>query len=126
MTYAQFVDALVTGDADGAMERIRDLRGIEPEHILLEDSTLYRLDYSLLYRWGLGDEALEVSKMNVELNPSSALAAQGLSMSYVDRGDYAAAIDVYRRFLARNPDDESARRTLQWLEGQLERSRSRN
>lgn len=126
MTYAQFVDALVTGDADGAMERIRDLRGIEPEHILLEDSTLYRLAYSLLYRWGLGDEALEVSKMNVELNPSSALAAQGLSMSYVDRGDYAAAIDVYRRFLARNPDDESARRTLQWLEGQLERSRSRN
>ncbi len=126
ITYAQFVDALLTGDAASAIARVRDLRGIEPPHILLKDSCQYRLAYSLLYRWGLSDEALQVSKLNVELNPSSTLAAQGLSMSYVDRGDYAAAIDVYRRLLEMNPDDDNARRDMEWLQGQLERLRNRN
>ena len=126
ITYAQFVDALLTGDAASAIERVRGLRGIEPLHILLKDSYLYRLAYSLLYRWGLSDEALQVSKLNVDLNPSSTLAARGLSMSYVDREDYAGAIEVYRRLVEMNPDDDSARRTLEWLQGQLERLRNRN
>jgi cytochrome c-type biogenesis protein CcmH/NrfG len=47
-------------------------------------------------------------------------------MSYVDRGDYAAAIEVYRRLLEMNPGDDNARGTLEWLQGQLERLRNRN
>ena len=80
----------------------------------------------MLYSWGLSDEAMQLSKLNVELNPSSTLAAQGLSMSYVDREDYAAAIEVYRRLLELNPDDINVRRTLEWLQGQQELSKRRN
>ena len=100
--------------------------GTQPTNILLNDFYLYRLAYSLLYSWGLSDEAMQLSKLNVELNPSSTLAAQGLSMSYVDRGDYAAAIEVYRRLLELNPDDNNVRRTLEWLQGQQELSKRRN
>lgn len=126
MTYAQFVDALLAGDGASAMDEVRALRDVEPSNILLNDWHLYRLTYTLLYRWGLSDEALSVSKLNMELNPSSTLAAQGLSMSYVDRGDHVAAVDVYRKLLEMNPDDDNVKRTLEWLQGQLELSRHRN
>ena len=126
ISYAQFVDALLTGDATSAFDEVRDLRGTQPTNILLNDFYLYRLAYSLLYSWGLSDEAMQLSKLNVELNPSSTLAAQGLSMSYVDREDYAAAIEVYRRLLELNPDDNNVRRTLEWLQGQQELSKRRN
>jgi dienelactone hydrolase len=125
ITYAQFVDALLTGDAASAMDDVRDLRRTQPTHILRNDFYLYRLAYSLLYSWGLSDEAMELSKLNVELNPSSTLAAQGLSMSHVDRGDYAAAIEVYRRLLEMNPDDSNLRRTFEWLQGQQELAKQR-
>ena len=120
ITYAQFVDALLSGDAASAIDEVRDLRGTQPPNILLNDSYLYRLTYSLLYRWGLSDEAMLLGKLNVELNPSSTLAAQGLSMIYVDRGDHAAAIEVYRRLLELNPYEDNVRRTLEWVQGQLE------
>ncbi len=124
--YAQFVDALLTGDAASAIDEVRDLRGTQSTNILLNDFYLYRLAYGLLYSWGLSDEAMQLSKLNVELNPSSTLAAQGLSMSYVDRRDYAAAIEVYRRLLELNPDDNNVKRTLEWLQGQGELSKRRN
>ena len=126
MTYAQFVDALLTGDTASAIDEVRDLRGTHPSSILLKDFYLYRLAYSLLFSWGLSDKAMQVSRLNMELNPSSTLAAQMLSRSYVDRGDYASAIEVYRRLLAMNPDDNNVRRFLEWLQGQQELSRNRN
>jgi tetratricopeptide (TPR) repeat protein len=126
ITYAQFVDALLTGDGASAIDEVRDLQGTQPTNILLNDFYLFRLAYSLLYSWGLSDEAMQLSKLNVELNPSSTLAAQGLSRSYVDRGDYAAAIELYRRLLEKNPDENNVRRTLEWLQNQQELSRNRN
>lgn len=125
-TFVKFVEALLAGQAVRAMDEVRNLRSTEPSSILLKDTYLYRLTYSLLYRWGLGEEALQLGKLNVELNPASSLAAQGLSMSYVDRKDYAAAIEVYRKLLETNPDDNSVKRTLEWLQSQLERSKNEN
>ena len=52
ITYAQFVNELLTGDASRAMDEVRKLRGTQPAHILLNDFYLYRLAYSLLYSWG--------------------------------------------------------------------------
>jgi dienelactone hydrolase len=126
ITYAQFVRAVLTGDATRAMEEVRGLRDTYPEHILLSDFYLYRLAYSLLYSWGLRDESMQLAKLNVELNPVSTLANQILSMNHVDRGDYDAAIDVYRRLLEQRPDDDNVRRTLEWLQGQKELRRNRD
>lgn len=126
ITYAQFVNALLIGDAASAIDEVRNLRGTQPGHILLSDFYLYRLAYSLLYSWGLGDESIQIAKLNVELNPSSTLATQILSMNYVDRGDYDAAIEVYRNLLELKPDDDNVKRTLEWLQSQKELSRNRN
>jgi len=122
ITYAEFVDALLTGDASSAIDEVRGLRSTEPSSILLEDFYLNRLAFSLLYTWGLIDEAIQVSKLNVELNPSSAAALRMLGGSYRQRGDYPAAIEVYRRLLEMNPDDDGAKRVLELIQSQQEPS----
>jgi hypothetical protein len=126
ITYAQFVNDLLTGDASSAIDEVRKLRDTQPAHILLNDFYLYRLAYSLLYSWGLSDESMQIAKLNVELNPSSTLGTQILSMNYVEGGDYDAAIEVYRNLLKLKPDDNNVRRTLEWLQGQRELSRNKN
>jgi dienelactone hydrolase len=126
MTYAQFVDVLLTGDAASALDAVRELRRTEPSHILLNDHHLYRLGYSLLYSWGLSDESMQLAQLNVELNPTSLLATQILSMNHVHRGDWDRAVEAYRALLAMNPADDDARRALEWLQGQRELARSRD
>ena len=123
ITYAAFVEALLNGRSDAAIAEVRALREWDPSSALLDDDVLYRLSYTLLYRWGLPELALRVGALNVELNPSSGVAVRGVSMAYVDQGDHAAAMEVYERFLERNPDDEDAKRTLAWLREQLEDAR---
>ena len=125
ITYPEFVNALLTGDASSAIEEVRGLRSTEPSNILLNDFYLYRLAYSLLYTWGLSDEAMQISKLNVELNPSSTPALRMLGGSYRQRGDYPAAIEAYRSLLEMNPDDNGAKRALELIQSQQEPS-SRN
>ena len=122
ITYASFVEALLNGEGDAAIADVRALREWDPSSALLDDDVLYRLAYTLLYRWGLPELALRVGALNVELHPSSGAAVRGMSMAYVDQGDPGSAIEVYERFLERNPGDEDAERTLEWLRGQLERA----
>jgi dienelactone hydrolase len=126
ITYAQFVNAVLTGDAARAMDEVRQLRDTHPDHILLSDFYLYRLAYSLLYSWGLGEESMQLAELNVELNPASSLATRILGMNYVDRGNYDAAIEIYRKLLELRPADEDVKSTLGWLQSQKELRRNRN
>ena len=122
ITYPEFVNALLTGDASSAIEEVRGLRSTEPSNILLNDFYLYRLAYSLLYTWGLSDEAMQISKLNVELNPSSTAALRMLGRSYTQRGDYPAAIEAYRTLLEIEPDDNGAKRALELIQSRQEPS----
>ena len=111
-----------SGDASSAIEEVRGLRSTEPSNILLNDFYLYRLAYSLLYTWGLSGEAIQISKLNAELNPSSTTAQRMLGRSYAQRGDYPAAIEAYRTLLEINPDDNGAKRALERLQSRQEPS----
>lgn len=121
ITYAEFVDALFTDRTASAIDDVRALRETEPSSILLKDYYLGRLAANLLSSWGRGDEAMHVSKLNVELNPSSALALRMLSTTYASPGDYAAAIETHRKLLEMEPDNANVRRILEWLQSQEER-----
>jgi len=126
ISYAELVDALVTGDAASAIDRVRRLAAAEPSHTLASDFYLYRLAYSLLYSWGLSEASIQLAELNVELNPTSGLATRILSMNHVERGDYDQAIEAYRALLRKSPDDDDTRRTIEWLRGQQELSRRRD
>ena len=70
ITHAEFVDALLTGDAASALEKVRGLRSTNPSSILLKETYLRRLAHSLRNTWGLTEEGTHVMRLNEELNPA--------------------------------------------------------
>ena len=118
ITYEKFVQAIIAGQADQAIDEVRALRETEPDHILLQETYLQRLVWSLGGTWGLAEEVMPVIEFWAELHPSSARAQITLAEGHIDVGDYAAAIEVYSRMLERDPDDSFSRSRLEWLRRQ--------
>ena len=118
ITYEQFVQAVLAGQADQAIDEVRELRESQPDHILLNKTYLQRLVWSLRYTWGLTEEAMPVIRFRAELYPSSVGAQRMLAEGYIDSGDYPAAIEVYSTLLERNPDDSHIRSRLELLRNQ--------
>lgn len=71
LTYAEFVNELITGDPAEAVAKVRSLQDTHPSHILLSDTYLRRLTVSLLFTWGLEAAAREVIDLGLELKPDN-------------------------------------------------------
>jgi hypothetical protein len=117
-TYAEFVQAVLAGQADSAIEKVRSLRETEPDHVLLIETYLERLVWSLSNTWGLAEEAMPVIRFRAELYPSSLGAQRMLAEGNIAVGDYPAAIDVYTSLLEQYPNDNRIRARLEWLRNQ--------
>ncbi len=118
ITYEEFVQAVLAGQAYQAIDEVRALRETEPDHILLQETYLQRLVWSLSNTWGLSEEAMPIIRCTAELYPSSVRAQRMLAEGHIDGGDYAAAIEVYSRLLERDPDNSFLRSRLEWLRRQ--------
>ena len=120
ITYEEFVQAVVAGQADQAIDELWALRETEPDHILLKDEYLWRLVVSLRNTWGLTEQTMPVIRFRAELHPTSANALWMLAESHIDFGDYASAIEVYNRLLEQDPDDNGnyIKPRLEWLHNQ--------
>ena len=118
ITYEEFVQAVLAGQADHAIDELRALRESEPDNILLNETYLQRLVWSLRDTWGLTEKAMPVIEFRAELYPTSVGAQRMLAEGHIDVGDYAAAIEVYSRLLEQNPDDSHSRSRLEWLHSQ--------
>jgi dienelactone hydrolase len=123
ITYEEFVQAVVAGHADQAIDEVRALRETQPDHIFLEEEYLARLASSLSGTWGLTEEVMPVIKFWVELYPSSARARQALIQAYIDVGDYPAAIEIVSKFVEQNPDIARARTRLESLRNEYDQQR---
>jgi tetratricopeptide (TPR) repeat protein len=88
---------------------------VEPNHVLLGESALGRLNANLLFTWGLGEHALPVIEFMLERYPSSRGAQALLAEGHMLAGHYPAAIDAYGKYLEQYPDDSIARARLEWL-----------
>ncbi len=123
ITYEEFVQAVVAGHADQAIDEVRALRETQPDHIFLEEEYLARLASSLSRTWGLTEEVMPVIKFWVELYPSSARARQALIQAYIDVGDYPAAIEIVSKFVEQNPGIARARERLESLRNEYDQQR---
>jgi dienelactone hydrolase len=79
--YDTFVEAVVAGRAEQAIADLRAIAGTEPGHVLLDETYLLRLAFSLLYTWGLANEAVPVLEFAVERFPESDRARGMLALS---------------------------------------------
>jgi len=118
ISYEEFVQAVLAGKADKAIDKVRVLRKSQPDHILLNETYLKRLVWSLRNTWGLTEEAMPLIMFRAELYPSSVGAQRMLAQGYIDVADYPAAIEVYSRLLETNPDDSYSKSQLEWLRRQ--------
>ena len=118
ITYEEFVQAVIAGKAEEAIDEVRALREMQPDHILLNETYLERLVWSLRSTWGLNQEAMPVIRFRAELYPSSVGAQQMLAQGHTAVGNYTEAIEVYSRLLETNPDDSYSKSQLKWLRSQ--------
>jgi pimeloyl-ACP methyl ester carboxylesterase len=90
--YAEFVQAVIAGRADEAIDELRSVASVEPEHVLLNEMYLQRLGVSLLFTWDFHEEAEPVVEFATELHPTSA-GAQMLR-GYVVYQNHTTAIRI--------------------------------
>jgi len=121
ITYEEFVQAVIAGQADQAIDEVRALRETEPDHILLKETYLERIVWSLRDTWGYTEEVMPVIRFRAELFPTSFGAQWMLAEGHVAVGNYPAAIEVYNGLLERNPDNiytSFFKSRLEWLRSQ--------
>ena len=120
IAYEEFVQAVIAGQADLAIDEVRALQETEPDHVFLKETYLGRLVWSLKQTWGLTEEVIPVIEFWRELYPSSAAARQALIQAYIDLGDYPAAIEIVSKFVEENPDIPRARARLESLRNEYD------
>jgi len=120
ITYEEFVQAVITGQADSAISKVRGLKETNPNHVLLDEEHLNRIVYSLRGTWGLDKEILPLLELIVELYPTSPGALYMLAEGLITLGEYSAAVEFYERLLVLDPDDKNnyIKRRLEWLQSQ--------
>ncbi len=118
ITYEEFVKAVVTGEAEDAIKKVRALRATVPDHTLLDETYLERLVWSLRDTWGLSEKVMPVIQLRAELFPQSNGAQRMLAEGFVDTNNFPDAIEIYKKLLEQDPDDANSQARLEWLQKQ--------
>jgi predicted alpha/beta superfamily hydrolase len=99
---------------EAGQKKFKELRADPTGEFYFEEREFNELGYRLLGRGRMAD-AIEVLKLNVELNPESANAYDSLAEAYMRNGQNRAAIENYEKSLALNPENQNARDMLKKL-----------
>lgn len=111
--YDDLVQAIVRGDAETAVEKLRMADEAGTQRVVLDQIHLRRLGYSLLYTWGLAKEALPFLRYTAERYPAAVPAQTILADGYVMVENYSAAIDILSKVVAQHPDNADVRTRLE-------------
>jgi predicted alpha/beta superfamily hydrolase len=99
---------------EGGVAKYQSIKSDDETRLYFDEGEFNSLGYALLTREMI-DAAIEVFKMNVEVNPQSANAYDSLAEAYMVRGDKDLAIRNYEKSLERNPDNTNAKEMLNSL-----------
>jgi len=97
------------------LKKFKEIRSDPKNELYFEENEFNALGYRLMGA-GKMKAALEIFKLNVELNPESANAYDSLAEAYMNSGDTKKAIKCYKKSLELNPDNTNAREMLKRLE----------
>ena len=99
---------------DSGIARFQQLRSNDQNKLYFNENDFNSLGYNLITR-GKINAAIEVFKMNVEMNPQSANAYDSLGEVYMKTGDKKNAIKNYKKSLELNPNNTNAIEMLEKL-----------
>jgi len=107
--------AVTDSGIDSGIAKFRELRSKKDQKLIFRENDFITLGYNFMTR-GMMDAAVEVFKMNVEMNPQSANAYDSLGEAYMRTGDKEKAIKNYKKSLELDPDNDNAKQMLKELE----------
>jgi len=99
---------------DAGISKYQELKSDDHNKLLFSESDFNSLGYNFITR-GMIDAAVEVFKMNVDMNPKSANAYDSLAEAYMKNGDINFAIKNYKKSLELNPGNSNAVEMLKRL-----------
>ncbi len=114
-TYQAIEKTITNSGIDAGIAKFQQLRSDDYNKLLFSESDFNSLGYNFITR-GKIDAAIEVLKMNIELNPQSANAYDSLGEAYMKNGDTELAIKNYKESLELNPNNTNAKDMLKKLE----------
>jgi tetratricopeptide (TPR) repeat protein len=100
---------------EAGITKYQELKADDRGELYFDENEFNSLGYSLIAK-GMTGAAIEVFKMNVEMNPQSANVYDSLGEAYMLNGDKELAVENYRKSLQLNPDNANARQMLDRLE----------
>jgi len=106
--------AIIGSGIDAGVTKYRELRADDGADLYFSESEFNSLGYALVAR-GMPGAAIEVFKMNVEMNPESANAYDSLGEAYLMHEDVPLAVESYKRSLELDPANDNAREVLKTL-----------
>jgi pimeloyl-ACP methyl ester carboxylesterase len=113
--YSDFLNALLSGDVEGAVSMAESIRKSDPDGPLLQERVLIRLGYHLIGSWEMYDEAIAVFRVNADIHPESVNAWDSLGEAHIFKGNDEEAIRLYRKVLELDPENDRAKRILSRL-----------
>lgn len=114
-TIDQFMNLAAGGDLEKALALYAEIKRLDPEHGVPQESTLNTLGYLLLFDDRVR-EAVRVFELNVENYPRAFNTYDSLGEAYWRAGNREAAIRNYRKSLELNPDNTNAVEALKVIE----------
>jgi pimeloyl-ACP methyl ester carboxylesterase len=112
----QLMHGIIERGLAAVRPEIDRIRSADPAARVLEEKEVDWLAYHFLLWWGREDEALEVFRLNVELNPGSADAYAGLGEGCLVLSKTPEAIAAFKKALELNPDIPNVKAVLENLE----------
>ena len=107
--------AITDAGIDAGIAKFQQLRSDNQNKLSFNENDFNSLGYNLIAR-GMIDAAIEIFKLNVEMNPRSANAYDSLGEAYMINGNMDLAIKNYKKSLELNPDNTNAKEMLKKLE----------
>jgi hypothetical protein len=115
-TQADFLNALLAGEVSTAMEMATAIEKRHPDSPHLEETVLIRLGFHLLSSWSMSDEGIAVLRLNTDLHPQSVRTWETLGDGYLWIDDRERAGPCFHKVLELDPENDRARRILDWME----------
>jgi predicted alpha/beta superfamily hydrolase/thioredoxin-like negative regulator of GroEL len=97
------------------LKKYQAIRSDPKSGLYFEEAEFNALGYRLMGA-GKNQEAIEIFRLNVGMNPGSAKAYDTLAEAYMNNGDTRTAVKNYRKSLELNPDNNNAKEMLKKLE----------
>lgn len=110
------LNTLKQDGTDAAFQQFQQLSNAVTPEVYFGEVAVNSLGYAFLAA-GKTDQALQIFKYNLKMNPNSANAYDSLAEGLLKTGQKQAAIEHYRKSLELNPSNENARKMI----GELER-----